>query len=80
MERRRPVHLTAAAYNDIAAVLSSQAENNGKQPAVGQLRRRLVSVIPTPSTIAPAVRDPEWINGELRSARGGPRSGQCGGF
>ena len=44
-----PVHLTAPAYNDIAAVLSSQAENNGKQPAVGQLRRRLASVIPTPT-------------------------------
>ena len=75
-----PVHLTAATYNDITAALSSQDKNNCNQPAVGQLRRRLVSVIPTPSMIAPAVREPEWINGELRSARGGPRSGQRGGF
>ena len=55
-------------------------ENNGKQPALGQLRRRLVSVIPTPSTIALAVREPEWISGELRSARGGLRGGQRGRF
>ena len=75
-----PLHLMAAAYNDIAAVLSSQAENNGQQPTVGQLRRRLASVIPTPSMIAPALREPEWISGELRSARGGPCRGQCGGF
>ena len=75
-----PVHLTAAAYNDIAVVLSSQAENNGKQPAADQLRRRLASVIPTPTTVAPAVRELEWISGELRSARGGPRGGQRGGF
>ena len=54
-----PVHLTVAAYNDITAALSSQAKNNSNQPAVGQLRRRLVSVIPTPSTIALAVREPE---------------------
>ena len=75
-----PVHLTAAANNDIAAVLSSQAENNGKQPAVCQLRRRLASVILTPYTVAPAVREPEWISGgELRSARGGQRGGFRGG-
>ena len=27
----------------------------------------------------PAIREPEWISGELRSARGGPRGGQRGG-
>ena len=75
-----PVHLTAAAYKDIAAVLSNQAENNGKQPAAGQLRRRLTSVIPMPTNAAMAVRELEWISGELRSARGGPRGGQRGGF
>ena len=73
------MHLTAAAYNDIAVVLSIQAENNGKQPAVSQLRRRLASVIPTPTTVAPAVREAEWISGELRSARGGQRGGFRGG-
>ena len=75
-----PVHLTAAAYNDIAAVLLNQAKNNGNKPSVGQLRRRLVSVIPAPSTTAPAVREPEWISGEIRSARGGHRGGQHGRF
>ena len=30
------VHLTVAAYNDIAAVLANQAKNNGKQPLTGQ--------------------------------------------
>ena len=52
-----PKHLMAAAYKDIAAVLSSQAENNGKQPAAGQLRRILTSVIPTPTSAVPAVRE-----------------------
>ena len=75
-----PVHLTAAAYNDIAAVLSNQAENNGNKPSVSQLRRRLVIVIPAPSATALAVREPEWISGEIRSARGGHRGGQCGRF
>ena len=75
-----PVHLTAAAYNDIAAVLSNQADNNGNRPSGGQLRRRLVSVIPAPSTSVPAVREPEWISGEIRSARGGHRGGQRGRF
>ena len=51
-----PVLLTAATYNFIVAVLSNQAENNGNRSSVGQLRRRLVSVIPAPSTTAPAVR------------------------
>ena len=74
-----PVHLSAAAYNDIAAVLASQANNNGRQPTVGYCRRRLASVIPVPARSVPAVREPEWISGELRSARGGPRGGQRGG-
>ena len=66
-----PVHLTAAAYNNIAAVL----ENSGRQPISSHTRRRLVSVIPAPAKSAPAVREPEWISGELRSARGGHRGG-----
>ena len=62
------VHLTAAAaYNDFAAVMLSQAENNGKQPLTGQVRRRLLSVIPAPTKSAPSVWEPEWINGKLRS-------------
>ena len=71
-----PVHLSTAAYNDIAAVLSSQANNNGRQPISGHSRRRLASVIPAPAKSVPAVREPEWISGELR---GGLRGGQWGG-
>ena len=37
------VHLKAAAYRDLAANLSNQAETNGKQPLSGQTRRRLAS-------------------------------------
>ena len=58
------VHLTAAAYNDIAAVLSHQAENHGRQPATGPVRRRLTSVIPAATEAAPPVREPAWISGE----------------
>ena len=47
------VHLTAAAYNDIAAVLSIQAENNDKKPVTGQVRRRLASVIPSATAATP---------------------------
>ena len=75
-----PVHLTAAAYNDITAVLSNQVENSGNRPSGDQLRRRLVSVIPAPSTSVSAVREPEWISGEIRSARGGHHGGQRGCF
>ena len=57
------VHLTLGAYNDIAADLSNQAENNGRQPLSGQTRRRLASVIPAPTKAAPSVREPEWIRG-----------------
>ena len=67
-----PVLLTAAAYKDIAAVLSSQAENNGNQPVTGQIRRRLVSFIPAPTKSAPSVQELDWISGELRSARAAP--------
>ena len=74
------VHITAAAYNDIAAVLSNPAENYGKQPLTGTVRRRLASVIPAATAATPPVREPAWISGELRSARGGMRGGQRGGF
>ena len=74
------VHLTAAAYNDIAAVLSHQAENHGRQPATGPVRRRLASVIPAATVVAPPVRELAWISGELRSARGGMQGGQRGGL
>ena len=66
------VHLKAAAYRDLAANLSNQAETNGKQPLSGQTRKRLASVIPAPVKPQPVVREPEWISG--------PRGGQRGGY
>ena len=74
------VHLTAAAFNDIVAVLSNQAKNNGKQPLTGQVRPRLASVIPAVMQATPPVREPAWISGELSAARGSPPGGQCGGY
>ena len=79
MEGGRAIHLTAAAYSDIAGVLANQAENNTKQPLTGQVRRRLASFIPAITKATPPVREPAWISGQLRGARGGLRGGQRGG-
>ena len=65
---------------NIVAVLSNHAENHGKQHVTGHVRRRLASVIPAATVATPPVREPAWISGELRSARGGMRGGQRGGF
>ena len=75
-----PVHLTAAAYVDIAAILSTQAETTSKQPQTGQARQRLVSVVPAPPVATVAVREPAWISGQPRAARGAPRGGKRGGY
>ena len=75
-----PVHLTAAAYGDIAAVISAQAETTSRQPQAGLARRRLASVVPTPAATRQAVREPDWISGQLRTARGGQRGGQRAGY
>ena len=74
------VHLTTAAYNTIAVVLANQPKNNGKQPLTRQVRQRLASAIPAITKAIPLVREPAWISGELRAARGSPRGGQCGGY
>ena len=75
-----PVHLTAAAYGDIAAVISAQAETTSRQPQAGPARRRLASVVPTPAATRQAVREPYWISGQLRTARGSQRGGQRAGY
>ena len=36
-----PVHLTAAAYGDLAAIISTQAETTGRQPQAGLARKGL---------------------------------------
>ena len=66
-----PVHLTAAVYGDIAVVIYNQAETSGKNPQAGHARRRLVSVVPTLVSNQPVAREPGWISGQLRPARGG---------
>ena len=75
-----PVHLTVAAYRDIAAIISSQAETTCRQLQAGLARKRLASVVPAPVVTRQAVREPEWISGQLRSARGSQRGGNRAGF
>ena len=67
-------------WREDGAVLSNQAENHGKQPVTGHVRRRLASVIPPATDATPSVREPAWISGELRSARGGMSGGKRGRF
>ena len=74
-----PVHLSAAAYGDISAVISNQAETTSRQPTAGPVRRRLESVVPAPTAAPMTIREPDWISGQLRPARGGQRGGQRGG-
>ena len=61
-----PVHLTAAAYGNISAVISNQAETTSSQPTAGLARMRLASVVPAPTGAQPAIREPDWISGQLR--------------
>ena len=70
-----PVHLTEAAYGDIAAVISAQAETTSRQPQAGLARKRLASVVPAPVVTRQVVQESDWISGQLRSARGGQRGG-----
>ena len=74
-----PVHLTAAAYGDISAVISNQAETTSRQPTTGLARRLQASVVPAPTAAPHAFREPDWISGQLRTARGGQRGGYRGG-
>ena len=46
----------------------------------GLARKRLTSVVPAPVVTRQAVREPEWISGQLRSARGSQRGGNRAGF
>ena len=70
------VHLTSAAYGDIAAVISNEAETMtaGSRCMAGLARRRLASVAHL------AAREPDWISGQLRvrPAKGSQLSGQRG--
>ena len=49
---------------------------NVDHPVSGAPRRRLASVVPTGERF---IREPEWINGQMRPARGGHRVGRCSG-
>ena len=70
------VYLTAASYGDIAAVLANQAEVKSRQPLQGAIRKRLASVVQAQGASRMQIREPEWINGQLRAAWGGQRGGQ----
>ena len=72
------VHLTAAAYGDMAAVISGRTDAIVDQQAGGATRRRLASVIASASPAERRIREPEWISGQMRPP-GGQRDGQRGG-
>ena len=67
-------------YGDVAAIISNQAETNGRQPLAGMARRRLASLVPALEAARPPVREPEWISSQLQSARGGQTGSQLAGF
>ena len=48
-------------------------------PIQGLVRRRLASEVPSPTAAPQAMREPDWISGQLRTARGGQRGGYRGG-
>ena len=74
-----PVHLTAAAHGDIAAVLANQAQNTSGQSSQGPIRKRLLSVVPARATEERRLlREPDKISGQLRSSRGRFQRGQRG--
>ena len=73
------VHLTAA-YGDISVVISSQAETTSSQPTAGLARRCLASEVPAPTAAQPAIREPDWISGQLRPARKGQCASQRGSY
>ena len=72
-----PVHLTNAAYGDIAASLVKVITTAATDPSVDQLRRpRLESIVTRPREATAAHMTPGWILGEVQ--RGGRGRGAFG--
>ena len=74
-----PVHLTNAAYGDIAASLVKVVSTAANDPSADMLRRpRLESVVTKPREATAAKTTPGWILGEAQQGgrgRGAPRRG-----
>ena len=65
-----PVHLTNAAYSDIAASLSKVVTMAAFDPTSDQLRRpRLESIVTWPREATAANTTPSWILGEVQQGR-----------
>ena len=83
-----PVHLTNAAYGDIAASLVKVVTSTATNPSADKLRRpRLESVVTKPREATAANTTPGWILGEVQlggRGRGAPgrsfgsQRGPCG--
>ena len=72
-----PVHLTNAAYGDIAASLVKVVTTAAADPSADQLRRpRLESVVTKPREATAANATPGWILGEAQ--QGGRGRGALG--
>ena len=74
-----PVHLTAAAYNDVAGVIEAQANLAADGPTPSG-RRRVNSVVPGPATGPEPVMvsEPAWISATERYPRGRGSAASCG--
>ena len=74
-----PVHLTNAAYGDIAASLVKLVTTAAADPSTDQLRQpRLESVVTKPREATAAIATPGWILGEAQQGgrgRGAPGRG-----
>ena len=74
-----PVHLTNAAYGDIAASLVKMVTKTAADPSADHLRRpRLESVVTRPREATVANTTPRWILGEAQQGgrgRGAPGRG-----
>ena len=67
-----PVHLTNAAYGDIAASLVKVITTAATDPSVDQVRRpRLESVVTRPREATAANTTPGWILGEVQQGEQG---------
>ena len=74
-----PVHLTNAAYGDIAASLARVVTTAASDPTADQLRRpRLESVVTRPREATAANTTPGWILGEVQQGGRGRGAPGCG--
>ena len=70
------IHLVFHAETLRPSSPTMQADANSGQPLLDAIRKRLyVSFVPAPGSSEMQIREPEWISGQLRAARGGQIGG-----